>query len=341
MEEQEISAHLGQPQNGKTASFPDNGKNGKSASFAENGKAEARTGLGSGTWPTFYIVGAARCGTTSVWAHLKKHPHVFLPDMKEPSYFISAPAPAAIAAQYCTGDLAAYQKLYRGAGGYSAIGDVSPGYLWDRRAPLRIREVCPRARIVILLRDPLARAYSHYLMMARTGLDSLSFDESVRRDISHEPDNWWNRYRYVETGLYYAQVARYLEAFGREQVGVYLFEHMSQDPVGVVQSIARQIGVAPELLDAEELGRVYNPSKTPRFKWLYDAARNALSLRARSLLPDRVRAWMSYNPLFYRKEKPPYDTKTAKYLQAIFEPDICRLEELLGRQLPELRATWI
>jgi hypothetical protein len=292
-------------------------------------------------WPTFYIVGAARCGTTSVWAHLKKHPHVFLPDMKEPSYFISAPAPSEIAAQYCTGDSDAYQALYRGAKGYQAIGDVSPGYLWDRQVPLRIHDHCPRARILILLRDPVDRAYSHYLMLARMGLDSLPFDEAVRRDNSQDPDNWWYRYRYIETGLYFAQVARYFEAFGRDQVAVFLFEDFAKDPAGMLTSAARHIGVDPELLNLEELGRVYNPTRTPRFKWLYDGARQVLSLRARSLFPEALRAWLSYNPLFYRREKPAYEEKTAKYLQSIFEPDICRLEELLGAKLPQLRATWM
>src|ERR1700722_16339843 len=99
-------------------------------------------------WPNFYIVGAVKCGTTSLWAHLRQHPEVFLPEMKEPHFFATniGPTPPAAKSLHCPGDLGTYQRLYTSSSSFPAIGDASPSYLADEDAPRRIHEVCPLAR---------------------------------------------------------------------------------------------------------------------------------------------------------------------------------------------------
>jgi hypothetical protein len=292
-------------------------------------------------WPNFYIVGAPRCGTTSVWAYLKKHPQVFLPKIKEPSYFETTPPPPDLK-HLCVGNLEAYQRLYLGAAGYKAIGDASTGYLWDRNAPAKIHEVSPGARIVILLRDPVERAYSQYRLLARSDMD-LTFHEAIQHDnmVFAETGNCWKARMYVARGCYYAQVRRYLEIFGEKQVGIYLYEDLQKDPLGVTSAICRLLDVDPLLLDKSEFKRVHNAALVPRVKWLYDAARKALSHKVREkILPTFAKKWLRTTPLIYRRYKPARDERATKYLQSIYEPDLCRLEELLGRKLPELRSTW-
>ncbi len=295
-------------------------------------------------WPNFYVVGAPKCGTTSIWAYLRKHPQVFLPKFKEPSYFISAPPLPGFEDTYCNGDLERYQGLYREANGHKAVGDCSPGYLWDQRSAQWIHEVRPDGKIVILLRDPVDRAYSHYYMFALVGEEKSSFFDAVKRDNSASlaAANQWNNHLYLETGLYYEQVRRYVDIFGAEQVGIYLFEDMEKDPHGVMTAICNHIGVDPALLDADELAQVHNAGRVPRVKWLYDTARSTLSFQARrKILPTSLRQWMRKSPLLYKHDKPPRDEGAAKYLQSVYEPDLCQLEELLGRKFPELRRTWI
>jgi hypothetical protein len=293
-------------------------------------------------WPDFFIVGAAKSGTTSVWEYLRSHPHVFFPTVKEPHYFVSIPARPGDEWTYFAGNREGYLNLYKDARGYKASGDASPGYLWDVNSARMIHEVSPNAKIVILLRDPIERAQSHYLRMSWWGIDPLSFPEAIRRDNSRNSDGWWNKFLYVEAGLYYEQVRRYLEAFGKEQVGVYLFEDLEKDTPGVVSAIARHIGVDPALLDQDELRRVHNLSRAPRFKWLYDGVRGAFSLRLRmKILPEPMRKWMSYNPIFYKSDKPRVEPEARRYLQDIYEPDLRNLERLLGKKLPELRKSWV
>jgi len=292
-------------------------------------------------WPNFLIVGAAKCGTTSVWEYLRTHPDVFFPTVKEPTYFMSMPALQGDEWTYFAGNKQGYLDLYKDAKGYKAIGDASPGYLWDVNAARLIHEVSPDARIVIILRDPIERAQSHYLRIKWWGLDPLSFPEAVKRDVSDNPIGWWSKFLYVETGMYYEQVRRYLDLFGKEQVGIFLTEDLEKDTPGVVGAIARHIGIDPALLDQQELQRVHNVSRAPRLKWLYDAVRATVSLRMRmKILPEPVRKWMSYNSVFYKSDKPRIEPEASQYLQAIYGPDLIKLEELLGRKLPQLRRSW-
>jgi len=292
-------------------------------------------------WPNFFAVGAAKCGTTSLWVNLRKHPQIFLPKLREPSYFMSIQPPPEMRNTSCAGDLDAYQRLYQGALGFKAIGDPSLGYLWDVNAARAIHEVCPRARIVILLRDPVERAYSHYHFFAVLGRE-LPIWEAMHRNSSVNTENKWNFHQYyAEIGLYHEQVLRYIETFGREQVGIYLFEDMQKDAWSVMSAICRHIGVDPALLDEKEVRRVHNAGRIPRVRWLYDGARRAFSNRLRrKLLPESVQEWIRSSRMFYRHAKPPRDERTTKYLKSIYEPDLRRLEDLLGRKLPELRSTW-
>ncbi len=293
-------------------------------------------------WPNFYIVGAPKCGTTSIWGYLRKHPDVFFPRLKEPSYFMSTPPPAGQENEFCDGNFGMYQRLYQDAKGYKVIGDASPGYLWDRNAPAKIHEVCPHARIVILLRDPVERAYSAYLMVKRVNDEPITFLELVE---SYRPaeqrDKVWGESSHVEQGLYYEQVKRYFDAFGREQVGVYLFDDLEKDPRHLAEEIARHIGINPQLLNAGDFERIYNQTRTPRFAILYKVfgPRTRAFLRTR-ILPQSVREGLNSSRIFFKFDKPPRDDRAAKLLQEIYEPDLCRLEELLGRKLPELRRTW-
>jgi hypothetical protein len=272
-------------------------------------------------WPNFYIVGAPKCGTSSVWAYLRGHPDVFFPQLKEPHFFTTS-----------TQSLETYQALYREAKGYKAVGDASTSYLWRVNASARIREICPQARILILLRDPVERAYSHYDMAVRTGKESLPLAEAVKRDDSE----------IVAPGMYYEHVLRYFQTFGREQVAVHLMEDLRKDTAGVMAAICCHIGVDPALLDARELARVHNEGLLPRAGWLYKAVRRAIGLQMRQkIFSPALRSWLRNSPLLYRRYTPPRDERMTRHLQSIFEPDLCRLEDLLGRKLPELRRIWV
>ncbi len=277
------------------------------------------------SWPNFFVVGAHKAGTTSLYFHLKRHPEVFLPSVKEPRYFTPEVRESL--------SLEQYRALYAGAAGYTAIGDITPFYLPKEGAAERIRKVCPGAKIVIMLRDPVERAYSHFLYEHRNA-DTESFRKALleyeaRPDRRGEPSQ-----EFIEHGSYYGQVRRYLETFGSDSVLILLFENLARDPNQLLGEIARHIGVDPEFFvgrDFSEAHNVYFAPKSNAVSW-------AQSLKLTKHLPASLK--LALRPFLFNMQKPPLDDESRRRLQELYDPDLTRLEELLGRKLPELRKTW-
>jgi hypothetical protein len=292
-------------------------------------------------WPNFFVVGAQKCGTTSLYAHLKRHPQVFVPALKEPDYFAALPpASGMLFPTLRCRTLDDYQAMYRGAGRFAAIGDLSPTYLWDEVSAGRIHEACPQARIIIMLRDPVVRAHSAYLMNLGRDYDrNPTFRQALEKEQTRDKSSWYTAWQYVEAGLYAAQVRRYVETFGREQVLVLLFDDLKENPRKLFAQVAAHIGVDPEGFGTADLSAAHNTYKMPRFMTAYRIA-GALGLRS-WLLPPPVRAWFHRFPLLFDRTKPPLDDQSRQYLQKIYDPDVAELEKLLGRTFPELRKSWV
>ena len=125
--------------------------------------------------PNFFIVGAPRAGTTSLYRYLRRHPQVFMPAVKEPHFFANINPDPDQRHLFPAMDEGQYVRLFRGALHYRAIGEASPSYLVTKGAAERIKARVPNAKIIMLLRDPTERAFSHYLMDIRDGLQSLPF----------------------------------------------------------------------------------------------------------------------------------------------------------------------
>lgn len=295
-------------------------------------------------WPNFYIVGAARSGTTSLYDALRKHPQVFLPEVKEPHYFTYCPGleniPSVSAHQYvCCGNREMYQRIYRPGAGFAAIGDTSPSYLWDENAPQKIREAVPDARIVIILRDPVDRAHSQYLLNHLNGVDTASsFETALQADAARDKSSWMTARLYVEAGLYHGQVRRYLETFGKDQVLILSFDDLTHRRDELLSSLCRFIGVDPGRLRPLQDPGPQNASKKARFPAAYKIA-TRLGLR-KGILPASVRSWLGRNPWLFDKRRTPLDDHSRKLLQDLYEPDLVMLEKLLGRTTPNLRQSW-
>jgi len=158
-------------------------------------------------WPNFFIVGAPKAGTTSLYNYLRRAPGVYMSPRKEPRYFTTI-NPVGVTAMRPVRDRAEYLRLFQGAKDEVAIGEASVTYLRDPETPKRIKEVVPGSRIIMLLRDPVERAFSDYLMHVREGWQTLSFQEVMRTDL------------YLGKGFYAQQVKRYLDIFGPQRVKI-------------------------------------------------------------------------------------------------------------------------
>jgi hypothetical protein len=298
-------------------------------------------------WPNFFIVGAQKAGTTSLHFYLKEVPQVYMSPLKEPLYF--APNAVHNNASDIIRNKKEYLRLFEKANRHIAIGEASPIYLWDPDAPKLIHQTIPHARIIIILRDPIERAYSIYLQKARYDDVKLSFYEDLMRDYKSREKLYGKSTLYVEFGMYYEQVKRYFDTFGREQVKVIIFEEFIQHPEQTVNEVLAFLGVKYTVTEIREQHNPYSVPRTPLSRWFYALfrwlrARNVRFYKLLMLLPDSVleslplpsgkSSGIAARILFKRMEKPKMEPEAIKFLQEIYHDDVVRLESLLGRSLP-------
>ncbi len=295
-------------------------------------------------FPNFFLIGASKAGTTSLYAYLGQHPDVFMSPVKEPNYFAFAgqvmafrgPEDAERINRNTITSLDAYRALFDGVAGEKAVGEASHWYLYHPDAAERIRAMVPHAKLIALLRDPVERAYSAYFHMRRSGRETLP---DLRAAVAAEPERiaaGWAWGRYVQRGRYFEQLKRYYDRFPAGQIFVALYEDFRADPVGVTRQVYRFLGVDD---DFEPDTRIrYNPSGVPRRRWLEKLLSPGIGRvpSLRRLVPDALyRAKLSLQAR--NLERPPLSEAERRQLRALFADDVEKLEALIGRDLSHWR----
>lgn len=292
--------------------------------------------------PNFFIVGAAKSGTTSMYRYLEPHPDVYMPSFKEPHWFARVEPSSDLIVHSVTSE-AEYLELFENWKGERAIGEASTSYLWDLAAPSRIQEEIPDAKIIVLLREPVSRAFSHYLMDVREGMEGRPFLRALQEDYASHEKGWGISHLYVELGMYCEQVSRYLERFGRENVLILFFEEVFADSDSTLRAVKHTLdflAVDPTVSHDVDLQRRYNPHAIPR-RMFSRSVLQASGIRsmARRLLPERSKQLLRERVLLRQVEKPEADPQAIEFLRRIYAPEMACLESVLGRKLPWAPAT--
>jgi len=294
----------------------------------------------SGPVPNFLIVGAPKCGTTSVYQYLREHPEAFLPLRKEPNYFCARETIG-------IGTRDAYLALFRNSTGKKAVGEASVNYLYEPDAPRRIRALLgPETKILIFLRDPVTMIYSLWGTYRREGLEPLDFASALDAVSARMSDPEFARicrgaqsqYDYFARASYSAHVARFLDAFGTN-VRVFMYEEFFQPGLPQFAELCRFLNIGDT---HRPDGRNYNPAGRPRSRTLYRFMTDWTPWQdpLRALLPRRLRPYIRR---VYRRmavieaPMPRLPANLTIELRSRFAPDISRLEYLLGRSLA---GTW-
>lgn len=283
--------------------------------------------------PNFFIVGAPKAGTTSLYYYLKRHPEVFMSAVKEPNFFSyeETVRQNLYHKEKGVGTLEEYKKLFASANGHhKAIGEASVSYLFYPGVAEKIKCMVPGARIIISLRNPVERAYSHYYMEHKLGYVSESFEDIVfRKSKHHHADLFYQQF--VELGLYYQQVKRYLDAFGKDQVKIFIHDDLTDKLEIMILAVFDFLGIDKTHIPSLE-GR-YNTYSIPRnsfFRKLY--SQKGLRTFAKKLVPsEKVEAIKSI--FLTRDKKADKNKASVDELKRIFTPDIKELEKLLNRNL--------
>jgi hypothetical protein len=300
--------------------------------------------------PNFLIPGAAKSGTTSLYEYLKQHPDVFMPDVKEPTYFVSSyladtpdenPRKKRLMS-YLVTDYRDYEALFEGVTTEKAIGEASVYYLyyWKQAIPA-IKSTLGDVKIIISLRNPVDRAYSSYLNVVKDGDEDCTFEQSLHLEDQREQAGWRTLlYQYRKPGLYADQVAAYLQHFS--SVKVILYDDFKNDPVGVAKECCEFLGVDGEAISENRL-LWHNSSLKPR-NALVDKAlfkpnriRSDLNTMLGLVLGEkrRVAVVRRVRKSFAKRRPMRADTRAA--LNAYFREDIDKLSDLIQRDLSHWR----
>jgi hypothetical protein len=242
--------------------------------------------------PDAVILGAQKCGTTSLHGYLVQHPGVIPPLRKEVHYFDL---------NYPRGE--AWYRAHFGRIGEAGLNlDASPYYLFHPAVPARLHALLPDARLVVLLRDPVRRAYSHYWHERAKGREKLEFEEAIAAEpariaaaeagladgsLGRSADH--QHFSYLARGRYAEQLERWFALYPRERFHVVRFEDLVKEPLARLNDVLAFLG-------------------------LPGASR--VDLEARNT-----------------RRYPPMSAETEQRLREQFAPHNRRLEALLGRSL--------
>jgi len=299
------------------------------------------------TLPNFLIIGAGKSGTTSLYRYLKQHADIYMSPIKEPRFFAyeegerphyRGPGDDRTNSGLIT-EHHAYEQLFAGMDGQKAAGEASILYLYSPTAAARIRRAIPQVRLIAVLRNPVERAYSHFLHLIREGREPLrNFSEALAQEEARIRDNWMYMWHYKQMGFYHRQLARYYQLFAPEQIRVYLFEDLNRQPVQVVRDIYRFLEVDDTF--EPDTSIQHNPSGVPRSRVLHNflQKQHPAKTAAMRLFYNNQRLRQAVSNLRRRNlVKPELPVEARRQLLAAYREDILALQDLLQRDL----AHWL
>ena len=188
--------------------------------------------------PNFFCVGAQKAGTTSLHNYLAGHPDICLPKQKETKFFVED-------GLYNKG-IEYYESTYFGkCGAKTVIGEVDPDYMYFSKAADRIARHIQNPKFIFIFRNPVDRAFSHYLMTYRRGIETYSFEDAIRAEQDRISRDFYGdfHYSYVNRGYYFSQLKRFLERWDRASMHFILSEDLLNDPVVTVQNCLNFLGL--------------------------------------------------------------------------------------------------
>jgi hypothetical protein len=304
--------------------------------------------------PNFFVVGAAKSGTTSLYEYMKMHPQIYMAPIKETHHFSTDIDNSKFRPNYARSlnkDLSKfletdmqegifhafvkerdqYDKLFKNVKDEKAIGEITNSYLYSQEAAKNIFTRFPDAKVIMMLRNPIDRAFSHYLMDLRIGYETNDFMTALKKDMARDPKGWGISNLYVEIGMYAEQVKRFIEIFPERQRRIYLFDDFKKDAGAVVKDMFTFLGVDPNV--DIDYSQKFNPSFIPKNKLIGKLnTQKKIKDWLKGVLPKSVKS--KFKKTFYTdKDLPKITPAERKFLADIFRNDVMKLGKLLNRDL--------
>ena len=282
--------------------------------------------------PNFFIVGTPKAGTTSLYEYLQEHPDVYMSPIKETNYFSfeEIEKQGLFYNEEHINSIDKYLAQFADVRTEKAIGEASVSYLFYDSVPDKIKNFNPHSKIIIVLRNPIERGFSHYLMDKRIGFVKNKYDDIVHKKSNNKKAFLYYQ-QYVALGLYYEQLQRYFSVFDKKQILVLLYEDINQHIEEVVHNIYSFLEVDTSFKpDLNKKHNTFIAPKNPVIQHLYKfkMVRNVAKRVFNNSFQHSIK-----NNFFSKEKKPVLDNGLKKDLIEIYRSDIDKTAELINRDL--------
>ncbi len=276
----------------------------------------------------FICAGAQKSGTTTLFSMLSQHPSVYVPPRKE-LYFFDDDRNFKKGYRW-------YESQFAKASTLQVIGDITPDYILFPKCAERIFQYNPDVKILIMLRNPSGRAFSHYQMKKRDTEENKSFGEALDMERERTDRGYRNmmKYSYMQRGFYYKQLNPYFDLFPPENIKIVIFEEFIKDIIGHMAEIEMFLEIPCVM--KYDLPKKTNEGYLPKRRYIAYIKRHLIRpVRGiyNKVIPQKIREKVSHatDAGILPKENLAADIRAR--LMAIYHDDIKNLENLINRDL--------
>jgi hypothetical protein len=277
----------------------------------------------------FFIAGAPKAGTTSLYYYLEEHPEIEMSSQKEPDYFSDTPLQeqGMYYGKNRINTLDKYESLFAQKEGV-IYGEGSVSYLFYENVAEDIKKYNPNAKIIIMLRNPIDRAFSHYLMDYRLGLVSDSFEDIINKKSKYKNAHLLYQ-QYIEVSEYAKQIQRYCNVFSTDNLLLIDYEDFKGDVSGTVDLVYDFLKVSTEFsADVNTKHNTFTMPKNKGIRFIYSFVilRKILTFIFPKSLVKNIKGL-----LFKADKKPKLLEETRNQLKQFFSDDVRELGGVLGK----------
>lgn len=282
--------------------------------------------------PNFFIVGTPKAGTTSLYYYLEEHPDIYMSPIKETNFFSfdEIKSQGLFYNEEHISSRENYLAQFEGVTSETAVGEASVSYLYYPDVPAKLKKFNPNTKIIIVLRNPIDRGFSHYLMDKRLGFVNMEYKDIINKKNTDKKTKLYYQ-QYVELGLYYEQLKRYYSVFESHQIKVFLYEELTQNINKVVKQVYEFLNVNADFTpDLNTKHNTFLLPKNPLIQYLYKY--KFFRRIIKTLASEKLQAAIK-KLLFSKEKKPVLDSTLKKELIKIYKEDIDKTAKFLNVDL--------
>lgn len=276
--------------------------------------------------PDFIIIGAGKCGTTSLHSYLNQHPQLYICPKKETYFFLKEPIRSKFKPWGAITEFEDYCSLFQDAPPNRVIGEISTTYYAYPDSAKVIYNTLPKVKILAILRDPADRAFSDYQMHVRIGNEKQDMSSLI------SPQN-----RFIKPGFYYCELIPYFEVFEKSQIKIFLFDDLCKNPIEFMQDLFRYLEVDDSFLpNIQHKGREGGLPKNQTVNLVLtqkNPLRSSVAGMLKLFMPLELRQKIRSNLIQKNVAKAKLSPSERQQLIEIYRSDLIKLQDLIGRDL--------